>query len=308
MVGDQDRANPGDRMIRRLTAALLATVALGSTAPLAHAEVGRRCHDACVATASGGQGVIDVTYTRGKSEQVPGRKPIVGTTTWTQVEEAMAPTCAGNSRVDDSTTCAAAITSCPDGLVRFWVWHQVTTYTKTARGKVTSEVTTPWYQEAGSFCLGADDPGVPNIAKVIDLVRTQFASLPLQLDVPQAAPAPTTLVNIPTAFSAGSAAPQTFTPTLLGTRVTVTATPVTWTWTWGDGTSEAFDRPGVPRQPDVTHRYLRAGDRTVTVQVEWRGTFRIGDDPTEYPITTPAYKRSAPVLVRVRTARSQLVR
>jgi hypothetical protein len=252
--------------------------------------------------------VIDVTYTRGVSEKVPGRKPVVGTKTWTQVDEAMAPTCAGNDRGDDTNLCNAAVSSCPDSLVRFWVWHQVTTYTKAPDGTVTSEVTTPWYQEEGSFCLGADDPGVPNIAKVLDRVRTDFTSLPLQVQGPQAFPAPTTLVNIPTAFSAGTAGTQTFTPTLLGTQVTVTATPVRWTWTWGDGTSEAFDRPGIPQQPDVTHRYTRAGDRTVTVQVEWRGTFRVGNDPTEYPIATPAFTTSQPVLVRVRTARSQLVR
>jgi hypothetical protein len=249
-----------------------------------------------------------VTYSRGKSEQVPGRKTAHGVTTWTQVEEAMAPTCVGNSRHDDSVSCAAALTSCPDLLVRFWVWHQVTTYTRAADGTVTSEVTTPWYQESGSFCLGADDPGVPNLAKVVDLVQTEFTSLPLRVQAPQAYPAPTTLVNLPTAFSAGSAATQTFTPTLLGTSVTVTATPVKWTWTWGDGTTESFDRPGIPRQPDVTHRYTRAGDRSATVTVEWHGTFRVGGDPTEYPIATPAFVQGQPLLVRVRTARSQLVR
>ena len=94
----------------------------------------------------------------------------------------------------------------------------------------------------------------------------------------------------------------------LGTTVHVTAKPVRWTWTWGDGTTTSFDRPGIPKQPDVTHEYTRAGDRTVSVVVEWRGTFRVGSDPTEYTITTPAFVTSAPMTVRVRTARSQLVR
>jgi hypothetical protein len=44
------------------------------------------------------------------------------------------------------------------------------------------------------------------------------------------------------------------------------------------------------------------------VVVEWRGTFQVGNDPTQYDIATPAYTRSPPITVRVREARSQLVR
>jgi hypothetical protein len=227
--------------------------------------------------------------------------------TWTTVAEETAAACESNSRGNDMSVCPQAVNSCPDGLIRYWVWHQVTTYTRAPDGSVTS-VTGPWKQEPGSYCLGPDDPGVPKIARVIDQIQSDFTSLPLRVQVPRADPAPTTLVNIETAFSAGSAEPQTFTPTLLGVTVTITARPVRWTWTWGDGTTAAFDRPGIPKQPDVTHRYAKAGDLPVSVVVEWRGTFRVGGDPTEYTITTPAYVRSLPVTVRVRTARSQLVR
>src|SRR4051794_20180624 len=99
-------------MISRLLVLVLLACCVGI--PVAQAGTdGSSCRDGCVPVAAGGQGVIDVTYTKGKSEQVPGRKPVVGTKTWPQVEEAMAPTCPGNSRVDDSTTCTAAISSCP---------------------------------------------------------------------------------------------------------------------------------------------------------------------------------------------------
>ena len=272
-----------------------------------------QCLDGCVSSAKGDQGAFDVKYTRGQSEKVPGRGdgsngPAPGRNAWIEIAEEMAPTCYVNARGSDGALCPEAFATCPDGLIRFWVWHQVTTFTRATDGTVTSVVSTPWTQERGSFCLGADDPGVPSIARVIDRIRTDFTSLPLRVQAPRADPAPTTLVNLDTAFSAGTAEPQTFDPVLLGTTVHVTAKPVRWTWTWGDGTSQSFDRPGTPKQPDVTHEYTRAGDHTVSVVVEWRGTFRVGSDPTEYTIQTPAYVSSAPMTVRVRTARSQLVR
>ena len=293
--------------------ALVVALALLSPISPLHAEEpggGGNCIGTCPIAAGNGS-VIDVTYTRGQSEKVPhrdGHGAANVTATWTRVDEEMAPTCSANTRGGDLTLCGAAVNSCPDGLIRFWVWHQVTTFTRQANGTITSEVTTPWYQEPGSFCLGADDPGVPVIARVIDLIRSQFTSLPITPRTIRADPAPTTLVNVETAFSAGSTEPQVFTPTLLGTTVTVTAKPVRWIWQWGDGTTDAYDRPGTPQQPDVTHVYTRAADREVRLTVEWRGTFRVGSDPTEYAITTPAYVQSAPITVRVRQARSQLVR
>jgi hypothetical protein len=262
---------------------------------------------------TGGDGALHAEYKRGTSERVNGRGDgsngrAPGRTTWIEIDEDMAPTCDINTRMGDMVLCGQAVNTCPDGLIRFWVWHQVRTVTRNPDGTETSTVTTPWYQEDRTYCLGADDPGVPNIARVIDQIRSDFTSLPLRVQTPRADPAPTTLVNIPTAFSAGSSEGQTFTPTLLGVTVTVTAKPVRWIWTWGDGTTESFDRPGTPHEPDVTHEYKTAADRRASVVVEWRGTFRVGNDPTEYTIAQPAYVRSSPMTVRVRQARSQLVR
>ena len=241
----------------------------------------------------------------GRGDPSQGFAP--GRTSWTVVEEDTAPACSTNSRLHANSVCPAALTTCAKGLIRFWVWHQVTTFTRDAAGVTTSRVTKPWYQEGRTYCLGADDPGVPNIVKVIDQVRSEFASLPLRLQQPRSDPSPRTLVNIPTAFSAGSAAPQDFAPVLLGIAVHINAKPVRWVWSWGDGTSDAVDRPGTPGQPDVTHIFTRAGDLSAQVVVEWHGTFTVGGDATEYPIATPAFVRAPPVLIQVREARAQLV-
>jgi hypothetical protein len=267
--------------------------------------------DECITEGKAGDHAVDV-YRRGKSEQVPGRGDgsygaAPGRQTWLEVEEDMAPTCDTNSRGYPDALCGAAVNTCPDGLIRFWVWHQVVEYTK-VNGVTTSRVVTPWYEEDGSFCLGADDPKVPTIAKVIDQVRTDFAHLPLVATQVQSDPGPTTVVNIKTAFSAGSDTPQTFAPTLLGVTVQVTATPVEWRWTWGDGTTSTTTTPGVPRQPVVTHTYTRVADAPVSVVVKYTGTFSVGNDPTQFAILQPTFSpASAPVIVRVREARSQLV-
>jgi hypothetical protein len=219
----------------------------------------------------------------------------------------MAPTCYGNDRGYAEALCGAAVNTCPDGLVRFWVWHRVLEYTK-ANGVTTHAVKTPWYQEQGTFCLGADDPKVPTIARVIDQVRRDFEHLPLIPAQVRSDPGPTTVVNIETAFSAGSMEPQTFAPVLLGVTVHVTAKPVEWRWTWGDGQTTTTTTPGVPKQPVVAHTYTRVADAAVSVVVKYTGTFSIGADPTQYAIATPAFSPPrAPSVVRVREARSQLV-
>jgi hypothetical protein len=218
----------------------------------------------------------------------------------------MAPTCFGNSRLNPDVLCAAAVNSCPPGQIRFWVWHQTVEYTQTP-GTTTSRVTVPWHQEARTYCLGADDPGVPTIATVVDQVQTDFSHLPLRNERVASDPGPTTVVNIDTAFSAGDATPQTFDPVLLGIPVHLTATPKRWHWTWGDGSSETTASPGVPKQPVVTHRYARVGDLTVTVTVEWAGTFTVGADPTVYTIAAPTRTAPQTTVLRVREARSELV-
>jgi hypothetical protein len=294
--------------------AIMSTLGSVTAAP-AFADGGHCIEDQCItngAKAHGGDGKYTVEYGHGHSEQVTGRGDgshgyAPGRTSWTEVEEGMAPTCYTNSRTNPDALCGAAVNTCPKGLIRFWVWHQVVEYTKT-NGVTTSTITTPWYQEDGSFCLGADDPKVPTIAKVIDQIQSGFKDLPLSPPPVTSDPGPTTVVNLETAFSAGSTAPITFNPVLLGVTVHVTAKPIAWHWTWGDGQTQTTSMPGVPKQPVVTHTYSRVANVPVSVVVEYAGTFSVGADTTQYAVQDHATSPpSPPVIVHVREARSQLV-
>jgi hypothetical protein len=299
----------GPRAAAAVVAAALVALSLPFAVGVSSAAGKPGCKDVeCFTDGQAKDGGFDVHH----SEHVPGRGdgsngPAPGKTTWREVEEEMAPTCYTNSRTNPDALCGPAVNSCPDGLIRFWVWHRVVEYTK-VNGVTTPTVIRDWYEEDGTFCLGADDPGVPNIAKVIDQVRTGFAHLPLLESQVEADPGPTTIVNIDTAFSAGIAKAQTFDPVLLGVTVHVTAKPVEWQWTWGDGQTSTTTTPGVPKQPVVTHKYVRVTDAPVTVVVKYVGTFSVGADPTQFDIVQPAFSPpSAPVTVRVREARSELV-
>ena len=267
--------------------------------------------ETCITDATSGTGSYTV-YRRGQSDPVDGRGDpkndyVKGKTTWLHVEEDAAPTCYGNTRTMSNTLCGAAVNSCPTGEIRFWIWHRTLRYTRQPDGTTTSEIASDWKQEPKTYCLGADDPGVPTIAKVVDKVQADFATLPLRREAVGSDPGPTSIVNIDTAFHAGTAQPQVFDPVLLGVPVHVTATPSKWHWTWGDGTTGVTTTPGVPKRPVVTHRYTRVADVTVSVVVEWTGTFTVGGDPTSYPITTPALTRPQRADLRIRQARSQLV-
>jgi hypothetical protein len=295
-----------------LVVASVATLTLAPVVSASAEDGGKDLCAPCGASAEGGDEEITVTYTRGKSEHVPGRGDgsfgsAAGRQVWREIEEDMAPSCYTNSRGYGDALCGAAVNTCPDGLIRFWVWHRVVEYTK-ANGVTTSTVIRDWYEEDGTFCLGADDPKVPTIARVIDQVRTDFQHLPLVPAQVKSDPGPTTVVNLETAFYAGSDQPQTFAPVLLGVTVHVTATPVEWRWTWGDGTTTTTNTPGVPKQPVVSHTYTRVADAPVSVVVKYTGSFAVGNDPTRFAIQTPAFSPpSAPMVVRVREARSELV-
>ena len=256
-----------------------------------------------------GAGTIDVEATRGVSEKVPGRGdpartgPAVGRNEFERVEEALSPACAGNDR-DRGDLCAAATLSCPvEDQTRYWIWHRVTRVVV----QPPSETVGPWLQEPGSFCLGPDDPGLPTIGRVIAQVRADFQRLPLPRFQVRADPAPDTLVNVPTAFSAGSADPAVFTPTILGTQVTITAKPTAWDWAFGDGATLTTTTPGTPQRPDVAHEYRRAGRMTSTVRVTWTGTFTLEGSAEVYAIRSPAFVEGPPTVVDVREARTELV-
>lgn len=260
----------------------------------------------CPPKAVGGAGTIDVTVVTGTSEAVTGQGDgstgkAPGRATWTVVDERVVPACAGNGLSGPDALCMAALTCPADNLVRFWVWHQVTHWEAGPPERVTRA--DPWEREPGTFCLGPDDPGITPIGVVIAQVQSGFQSLPLPKATPEISPAPSTLVNIPTRLSAGSAAPVTLTTEpLAGIVVTVTATPVEWRWTFGDGAT------AVTTAPTMTHEYRMAREAEASVRVMWTGTFTLPGSSEVFPIRTPAYVQGAPATVDVREARTELVR
>ena len=260
-------------------------------------------------TGGGNSGTVNVGGVRGVSQRVPGRGdpartgPAVGRNEYEVVEEESAPACLGNDRGGD-LLCVAATVSCPaEDQTRYWIWHRVTRVVVEPPSRTVGE----WRQEPGSFCLGPDDPGVPTVGRVIAQVRSEFQRLPLPRFAVRTDPAPETLVNVPTAFSAGTGAAVTFTPTILGTRVTITARPTRWDWTFGDGATMSTAIPGTPRRPDVAHMYTRAGEVSSSVRVTWTGTFTLEGSSEVYEIQSPAFVQGSPTVVDVREARTELV-
>lgn len=246
---------------------------------------------------------------RHASDHVPHRgNPADGESaekqTWTRTDERITPYCSGNGLHGGDTMCMAAATYCQDGRVGFWVWHQVTTFTRDPAPATTITTSVgPWAQEEGVFCLGADDTGVPTIGKVVSWIQDHFQDLAIPPATVQAAPTPRTLVNIETRLSAGSAAVVDIPASTPWANVVVHAKPLRWRWYFGDDTAA----PAMT-SPDTTHIYRAARlHKGVHVEVEWGGTFTLVGGTEAYPIVGTAVVRSEDVTLDVREARSQLV-
>ncbi len=252
---------------------------------------------------AGGDGTVDVTGVRTVSENVPGRGDgsegeAPGRTAWVTIDERPAPACSGNDVSGPDQLCALALLTCDVDQVRYFVWHRRTEH---VLGPPRTDTVGEWIQEAGTFCLGPDDPGVPTIGRVIARVLTEFRSLPLPNAPVRVSPSPRTLVNLPTRMAAGSADPVVFTPVLFGLRVTITARPVAWDWTFGDGAALHST------SPRVEHVYAARGTVEANVTVTWRGEFTISDAPEIFPVREPVLTTSPPVPVQVVEARTRLV-
>lgn len=294
--------------MKRVVAVLLLAISMLVGLPMLTANAVPKvpCNPCTVVDGGGDAGNFDVSAVNGTSQAVTGRGDgsegkAPGRTTWKVIEERVAPACSGNGVDGPDALCMAALTCPADNLVRFWVWHK-TTYYEAGPPEAITRVE-DWAQEPGSFCLGADDPGITPIGVVIAQVQSGFQSLPLPRFTPEIRPAPSTLVNIPTRLSAGSAEPVTLTTEpLAGIVVVVTATPTEWRWTFGDGTT------AVTSEPRTEHVYTKAADVGASVRVTWTGTFALQGSSEQFPIRTPAYVQGPVTGVDVREARTELVR
>ena len=298
---------PGGEFVTswRPTALLLPVAMAFGAGPVASAQETRppSCFPTCPPVVEAGDGVIDVIATSGTSDQVPGRGDGTegespGRTTWFTIEEYLTPSCASNALNGADLLCTSAVNSCEPDQVRYWVWHRATTH---QLGPPRTSVAGPWLQEPGSYCLGPDDPGVPDIGRVVAEVQTAFQRLPLPVFATTVSPWPQTLVNLDTRLRAGASAPAFFAPVLLGIPVRITATPVSWAWTFGDGTATTTARP------DTEHVYLAPQLLNASVRVTWIGTFTIGDSAEVFTIRAPAYVQGPATAIDVKVARTELV-
>lgn len=206
---------------------------------------------------------------------------------------ALVPACELSATQPGSDSqCVHVLGICPTGLVAFRVYMRPTP-------------TAPW-QVTGTTCLalGQATSGTPTL-NVPASVANYFQHMPLPPPNPSFQPAAGAVVNIPTVFNAGNAAPDASTFNLGGTSVQVSAHPSYWIWTFDSGVSERFSRPGGPYpDTDVTYTYHQPGIRQVTVTAVWTATYSYGGQTLPVSGTV---SRSATLPVPVNVARSQLV-
>lgn len=290
---------------------------IGGTAAAAPTPPCLSCDGEVAAGAEAAGDVINVNTEKKNilpSDDVPARRKATpggeasARTEWVELEEEyVTPACFGNGLHGDDALCQGAVTTCGPGRLRFWIWHRYVDAKRNPDGTVT-RTERPWEQLPGSYCLGGDDPGAPNYARAIAEIERGFAQLPLPTSGIEVAPAPTSLVRVPTAFYAGGE--QSFQQTVspAGVTVTVRAEPTSWTWHWGDGSApQTFTTPGVPRRPVVSHTYEAPRDYSAQVAVTWKGTFTIAGSSEVFEIANEATVTSPPVTVQVREARTELV-
>lgn len=282
--------------MRRLAVAVVLACALAVPARAADGCI--HCQDD--PTAAGGEGTITIVH--GVSDAVPGRGPTPATAAagadsephdYSYVNELAAPTCTGNGAQGPHALCAASVTSCPAlDQVRFWIWHQTV---QVLGGPPRTITEGPWVQEAGSFCLGPDDPAAPPVVRALDQAQSQFEEKVHELVPPTVStvPGPRTLVHWPTRFTALGSDPFAFTVEVAGVAVHLHVAPAIWDWVFGDGSRL---RTGVPT---TSHTYDTSAVYDVRVDVTWGGYFTVDGSAEQFPIDPPAHSTGAPSQLRV---------
>ena len=300
--------------LQRWGSVALATglLVVAAATPIAWAETGgsKPCYRCGLPTARGGDSTITTEAGRqqhGTSDLVPGRgDPTQGRGTgrhdYFYINEQVAATCMGNGLLSGwDRLCGAAVLTCPvREEFRFWIWHQRVDVKVGNPDVVTFG---PWKQEQGTFCLGPDDPGVPNVVTTLVKAYAEFEQKVRLLTPPEVktTPGPRTLVNYETTFRASNATPFAFDVTVTGLTVHLLVHPTSFRWSFGDGTvTETTD-------PTAMHIYHGKGARRLRVDITWGGTFTVGNAAEVYAIDPPATVTGASSILTVVEARAENV-
>lgn len=215
----------------------------------------------------------------------------------TYVDRNLVPTCTGNNAFDGGALCNAAVQTCPDGQIRFWVFEativRVTGQPEPGTG----------YMLIETVCRVANDPEVDPAAALPGLVQSQFKSVVVLSGKAQVSPTPATLVNVPTRFQTDAPASYQIPLTLLNRSVVITANAERYIWEVGEGRARVSTRP----MGYLEYAYKGAGAREVYVDIEWSGTYSV-DGGSQQPITGTVTTDGVPTTVEVQQARSELVR
>lgn len=283
---------------RLLLLTLVSLAAVGTTTPARAADpgCGSYAKEDCGVGQSTDRG-FGVELTSDSDPASPSR-PRNAPQSPTYIDRNFVPTCTGNSAFDGGTLCNASVMTCPvESEVRFWVFE--TTILR-ATGQ---PVPGTGARLVDTVCLGPDAPVLDPAVAIPALVQREFKSVVVLSGHVEISPKPDTLVNIATRFQTDAPAAYDIPLTLLNQSVVIRATAERYIWTFGDGTTAVSTQP----KGFLEHTYTRAGTREAYVDIEWSGTFSINGGPPQ-PIAGRALSEGDPVDVRVREARSELVR
>ncbi len=101
-----------------------------------------------------------------------------------------------------------------------------------------------------------------------------WAEVPLPPPVLAINPANAGITQLPSWFwVTGGGGPVTVTVEMGGYSVTATASPVEYQWGFGDGASALSTRAGAQAEPSVVHTYVGKGTYTVSLVVEYAGSY-----------------------------------
>lgn len=197
--------------------------------------------------------------------------------------------------------CTAAITGCPEGEFRYWVYARTRDLTRPlAEAPPFEQVAAPPFR-----CVGAaDDPEVDPRVLVAAMIEREFQRVVVLRGEAQVSPRPQTLVNIPTRFETPTTERYDIPLTLAGQSVVITAQAERWTWRVGDGTAPSTSAKGTRGR--IEHTYRQASEFAPAVSIEWSGTYTVNGEAA-LPIQGTVSTDGVPVELQVREARSELV-